>query len=190
MPGFWVGRIFLPTVNDGPNIKLVDLFKLVWTGLSLVCCLVIRRSTGGFLLLRYFSQFLRDYILFQWYCFTPWVLRVSQYVSVESSSLTHHRPNSWFVCTLFWFIDGLGNLYADQTFWITAEGKGEGLDPVKRVLKKISPPSNLLLTIPMRYFCCGSSVLHVMSVCIWSLAMWSAEYHLPIMLPFLFCFVI
>ena len=29
--------------------KLVDLFKLVGTGLSLVYCLVIRGSTGGFL---------------------------------------------------------------------------------------------------------------------------------------------
>ena len=31
---------------DGPNIKLVDLFKLVGTGLNLVCCFVIRGSTG------------------------------------------------------------------------------------------------------------------------------------------------
>ena len=29
-----------------------------------------------------------------------------------------------------------------------------------------------------------------MSVCIWSLAIWSSEYQLPIMLPVLFCFVI
>ena len=29
------------------------------------------------------------------------------------------------------------------------------------------PPCNLLLTVPRQYFCCGSSVLHVMSVCIW-----------------------
>ena len=29
-----------------------------------------------------------------------------------------------------------------------------------------------------------------MSVSIWSLAIWSAEYHLSIMLPVLFCFVI
>ena len=71
-------------LNDGPNIKLVDLSKLVGTGLSLVCCLVIRGSTGGFLLLRYFSGIVSY----------PGVLRVSQYVSVESSSLTHHRPYS------------------------------------------------------------------------------------------------
>ena len=57
----------------------------------------------------------------------------------------------------------------------------------------LSPPptlSNLLLTVPRRYFCCGSSVLHIMSVCIWSLAIWSAEYQLSIMLPVLFCVVI
>ena len=46
---FW-GSSYL--LNDGPNIKLVDLFKLVGTELSLVCCLVIRGSNGGFLLLR------------------------------------------------------------------------------------------------------------------------------------------
>ena len=67
------------------SIKLVELFKLVGAGLSLVCCLVIQGSTGGFLLLRGFS----DVILH------PRGLRVSQYVvSVESSSLTHHKPYS------------------------------------------------------------------------------------------------
>ena len=66
------------------NIKLVDLFRLVGTGLSLVCCLVIRGLTGSFLLLRYFSGIVAH----------PGVLQVSQYVSVESSSLTHHRPCS------------------------------------------------------------------------------------------------
>ena len=66
------------------NEPYVDLFKLVETGLSLVCCLVIRGSVGDFLLLRYFNG-----IVLQ-----PGVLRVSQYVSVESSSLIHHRPYS------------------------------------------------------------------------------------------------
>ena len=53
-------------------------------------CLVIRGSTGGFLLLRYFSGIVSH----------PGILRVSLYVSVESSSLTHHRPYSlvgWLV---------------------------------------------------------------------------------------------
>ena len=45
--------------NDGPNINLVDLFKLVGTRLSVVCCFVIRGSTG------FISP------VFQWYCFTP-----------------------------------------------------------------------------------------------------------------------
>ena len=71
-------------LNDGPHIKLVDLFKLVWPGLNLVRCLVIQGSTGGFLLLRYFSVINTH----------PGVLRASQYVSVESSSVTHHRPYS------------------------------------------------------------------------------------------------
>ena len=66
--------------SDGPNIKLVDLFKLVGTG----SCLVIRGSTGGFLLLQYFSGVVLH----------PRVLQVSQYASVESSSLTYPRPYS------------------------------------------------------------------------------------------------
>ena len=63
---------------DGLNIKLVDLLTLVGTGLSIACCLVILGSTGGFLLLQYFSGIVSH----------PGDLQVSQYVSVESSSLT------------------------------------------------------------------------------------------------------
>ena len=71
-------------LKDGPNIKLVDLFKLVGTGLRFVCCLVIPGSTGRFLLLRYFSGIVSH----------PGDLRVPRYISVESLSLTHHRPYS------------------------------------------------------------------------------------------------
>ena len=51
---------------------------------------------------------------------------------------------------------------ADQMFRTTAEANGEGLYPVKHV----EAPSNLLLTVPRRHFCCCSSMLHVMPVCI------------------------
>ena len=72
-----------------PYIKLVELLKLIGAGLSLACCFVIRGSTGGFLLLQDFSGVVSQ----------PMGLRVSQHVvSVESSSLTHHRPYSRFVC--------------------------------------------------------------------------------------------
>ena len=47
--------------TDLSQKKLVDLFKLVGTGLSLVCCLAIRVSTGVF-----------SALVFEWYCFTPW----------------------------------------------------------------------------------------------------------------------
>ena len=40
---------------------------------------------------------------------------------------------------------------------------GEDLNLEKLVLA----PSNILLIVPRRYFCCGSSLLHVKSVCIW-----------------------
>ena len=45
----------MPRLNDGPNINLVELYWLVGAGIILLCCLVIRGSVGGFLLLRYFS---------------------------------------------------------------------------------------------------------------------------------------
>ena len=48
-------RVGCAIFNDGPNIKLVDVFKLVGTGLSLVCCSAILGSTGGFLLLRFLN---------------------------------------------------------------------------------------------------------------------------------------
>ena len=41
-------KVHVFRLNDGPNTELVDVIKLVGTGLSLVCCLVIRGSTGGF----------------------------------------------------------------------------------------------------------------------------------------------
>ena len=66
--------------------------------------------------------------------------------------------------------------------------RGRGMGPIKHVLAP--PPHYLLLAVPRRYFCCGSSMLQVMSVCIWSSAIWLAEEQLPIMLPVLFCFVI
>ena len=65
-------------LSDGPNIKQVELFKFVGAGLILICCLVIRGSTGGFLLLQNFSG----------------VVSHPKDVSVESLSLTHHRPYS------------------------------------------------------------------------------------------------
>ena len=81
-------------LNDGPNIKLVDLFQLVGTGLSLVCCLVIRGSTGVF----FCFVFLFFFFFFFFFCLLhyfsgvvshPRVAQVSLHVSVESSSLTH-----------------------------------------------------------------------------------------------------
>ena len=43
------------TIRPHPVMKPVKLFHLVGTGLSFVCCLVTRVSTGGFLLLLCFS---------------------------------------------------------------------------------------------------------------------------------------
>ena len=46
---------------------------------------------------------------------------------------------------------------------------------INTCLSPLPPHSKLLLTVPRRYFCCGSSMLHVTSVCIWSSAIWSVE---------------
>ena len=84
-------RLVIHQTRNGPNIKLVDVFKLVGvfmlvgTGLNLVCSLVVGGSNGGFLLLQFFSGVVSH----------PRDLQMLHYVvSVESSSLTHHRPDS------------------------------------------------------------------------------------------------
>ena len=52
----------------------------------------------------------------------------------------------------------------------------------------LSPPStNLLLTVPRRYFCCDSLMLHVVMSKYMSRVIWASEYRLPIPLNVLFC---
>ena len=59
-------------------------------------------------------------------------------------------------------------------FRSTIEAKDEGVDQVDLV----EVPSNLLLTVLRRYFCCGSSMLHfIMSMCIWSSELLSAAQY-------------
>ena len=65
----------------------------------------------------------------------------------------------------------------DQMFRATAEAGGEGLDPITLV----KAPSNLLLTNPRWYFCCGFSVMHVfmsyVRIYVYTvLSIWSPEY--------------
>ena len=57
-----------------------------------------------------------------------------------------------------------GNCLVGLNYYCGSRGRGFG--PVKHV----SGPSNLLLIVLRRYFCYGSIVLHLMSVCIWSSA--------------------
>ena len=68
-------------------------------------------------------------------------------------------------------------------FQTTAKAKGEVMDPVKLV----KDPSNLLLTVPMLYFSCRSSMLHVFFPYTFGLEHYS---QLPIIVPVLFRFVI
>ena len=59
------------------------------------------------------------------------------------------------------FVSYVNSLMGKKTFMrTTAAAEGQGLDPVNIILG--SPvPSNLYLTVPRRYVCCGSSMLHV-----------------------------
>ena len=47
LPSLVARRLAMHQTQCRPNIKLVDLFKLLGTGLSLVCCLVIGGGGGG-----------------------------------------------------------------------------------------------------------------------------------------------
>ena len=105
------------------SIVFKYIMSMIGTGVSLVCCLIIRSLTGGFHLLRYFIGVVLH----------PRILQVSQYVSIETSSLIHHRPYSCFVYSLCRFIDGLENMHVDKMFRPTTEAKGEGSDQVKLV---------------------------------------------------------
>ena len=84
-----------------------------------------------------------------------------------SSSPTHHMPCTRFVC---FYVD---SLMGKQTFIrtkcarATAEATGEDFDQVK--LAQTPTPSNRLHTVPKRYFCCGSSILHVVFPCVYGL---------------------
>ena len=70
-------------LSDGPNIKLVESLK--FSGWTRSCLLLGRSGFNWCLLLQDFSGVVSQ----------PSGLRVSQYVvSVESSSLNHHRPYS------------------------------------------------------------------------------------------------
>ena len=74
--------------NDGPSIKLVELFELVGAGLILS----VAWSFGVQLVVSFCSGI--SVVLF----YHPRNLEMSQYVvSVESSSLIHHSPYSRFI---------------------------------------------------------------------------------------------
>ena len=66
-----------------------------------------------------------------------------------------------------------GNRHADQMFQTTAEAEGKGLDSVKHIY---APSSVIYLwPFPRRYFCCGSSTLHVDMSMLWSSAVGSPD---------------
>ena len=126
-----------------------------------VRCLAHRGSTVSFLLLQCFSGLLD----------TPGISRCrSQHVSVESSSLLHYSIYLWFICSPRWSIDELENLHADRTTvcfepWQKPRAR---LGTRKTGLSR-PHPSILILTVPRRYFCCGSLLLLVLAVRIYTL---------------------
>ena len=107
----------------GPTYSL--LIYLSWMGLDLVLSVVWSFGVQlvVFFFLRYFSG----------------IVSTLRFSGCHNTFLL--SPHLWLIIGYIrdllvpyvgWFIDGLGNLYADQTFWTTAEATSEGLDPVKR----------------------------------------------------------
>ena len=106
---------------------------------------------------------------FQWCCSTPQGSPGVGRNTFLSSSLFHHSIYLWFICFPWWSIDELENLHADRTTvcfkpWQKPRARlgirKTGLSP---------PPSILILTVPRRYSCCGSLLLLVLAVRIYTL---------------------
>ena len=81
------------------------------------------------------------------------------------------KKETLFICDLFVSHDD--PLMSQKTFTRTEQlyvlshdrGRGQGWDPRKTGLS----PNSLILTVPRRYFCCGSLLLFVLAVCIYTL---------------------
>ena len=94
---------------------------------------------------------------------TPGITRCrSQHVSVESSSLLHHSIYLWFVCFTWWSLVGWKAFTRTERPCVLGHGGGwgQGWVPVKPVWA----PGIFILTVPRRYFCCGSLLFLVFSV--------------------------
>ena len=132
--------------SDGPDIKLFILVG--WGRRIFVCCL----SAGVQLLVFFCSS--APVVLFS----TPGISRCrSQHVV----SLFHRSIYPWFICLPWWSIDELENLFV--------------LKPQQKLRARLGSrktglgPSILILTAPMRCFCCGSLLLLiVLAVCIYT----------------------
>ena len=90
-----------------------------------------------------------------WY-FTVWFIlfRYSVVCTVESLSLFHLLFISWFICTKRWFIDKLGLFLANQKCMCINPGQNYGWWLYRGTI--LSHPVIFLLTVPRRYFFCGS----------------------------------
>ena len=109
--------------------------------------------------------------------------RSQQVVSVESTSLFHHSMYPWFICFPWWSVDKLDNLHADRAnnymFWAITEDEGEvGI----RKTNLTAHPSILILTVPKRYFCCGSLPLLALAIRIYTLVLLLYEWHILVKL--------
>ena len=160
----WVGVSL--RLNDGPVIKL---FILVGWGRSFfICCWAHRGSTVGFLLLKCSSGVVRHprdlQVSVATRCFC-WVLIFvsSQYLSVIYL----------FPVMIHWWVRkssrGPNNYVLSHD-----RSRGRGWVPVNPV----KAPSILILTVPRRYICCGSLLLLVLAVRIYTLVHLLCEWHI------------
>ena len=145
------------------RIISIPLFLCPFVSLSL-SLLSVAWPTGTQLLVFFCSSV--PVVLFD----TPGISKCrSQHVaSVEISSLFHHSIYLWFICFPWWSIGELENLHANRTT-ICFEPWQKPRARLGSRKTGLSPPSILILTVPKRYFFCGSLLLLVLVVRIYTL---------------------
>ena len=144
----WVGR----QTQWWPRHKL---FILVGLG----CCLAHRGSTVGFHLLQCSSGVVRHTRDLQVSVATRFcrvlIFASSQYLSVIYL----------FHVMIHWWVRKPSRGPNNCMFWAMTEAEGEVGYPYNR----FKPPSILILTVPRRCFCCGSLLLLVLAVRVYTL---------------------
>ena len=144
-------------LNDGRDIKLVGL------GRSFLFCLLLGPPE--------FNCWFSFAPVFQWCCSTP-----QGSPGVGRNTLFLSSPHLCFIVVFirglfvspWWSIDELKNQHADRTT-VCFEPWQKPRARLGSCKTGLSPPSILILTVPRRYFCCGSLLILILAVRIYTL---------------------